>query len=206
VARIPCYLRDLTRLGLVLALVGALLGLGLIHDRALAADSPAPKRLTLVDRSPSELAFSWSPVKGAASYKVKMSTSSSMTKPIYAMSSYASEKISGLKAGQTYYAKVRVTDKKGVATPTPLAQPPISPGTCTSWVTTSRLGPSRRTPWPASAGCWARITSTLYEHARALHEDTLARIRRVLGDDHPDTRLSANNLAAVLRKLGETSQ
>jgi hypothetical protein len=105
----------LTRRGLVLALVGALLGLGLIHDGALAADSPAPKRFTLVDRSPSELAFSWSPVKGAASYKVKMSTSSSMTKPIYAMSSDASEKISGLKAGQTYYAKVRVTDKKGVA-------------------------------------------------------------------------------------------
>ena len=102
----------LTRRGLVLALVGALLGLGLIHDGALAADSPAPKRFTLVDRSPSELAFSWSP---AASYKVKMSTSSSMTKPIYAMSSDASEKISGLKAGQTYYAKVRVTDKKGVA-------------------------------------------------------------------------------------------
>jgi hypothetical protein len=42
----------LTRRGLVLALVGALLGLGLIHDGALAADSPAPKRFTLVDRSP----------------------------------------------------------------------------------------------------------------------------------------------------------
>jgi hypothetical protein len=111
----PMHTSHLTRRGLVLALVGALLGLGLIHDGALAADSPAPKRFTLVDRSPSELAFSWSPVKGAASYKVKMSTSSSMTKPIYAMSSDASEKISGLKAGQTYYAKVRVTDKKGVA-------------------------------------------------------------------------------------------
>ena len=84
-----------------------------------------------------------------------------MTKPIYAMSSYASEKISGLKAGQTYYAKVRVTDKKGVATPTPLAQPPISPGTCTS------LGD--------------------YEQARALEEDTLARVRRVLGEDNFNT-------------------
>jgi hypothetical protein len=101
--------------GLALAVVVALLGPGLLHDGAAAADSPAPKGFTLVDRTPSELAFSWSPVKGAAAYKLKMSTSASMTKPVYATSSDASEKISGLKAGQTYYAKVRVTDKKGVA-------------------------------------------------------------------------------------------
>jgi len=157
----PMQTSHLTRRGLVLALVGALLGLGLIHDGALAADSPAPKRFTLVDRSPSELAFSWSPVKGAASYKVKMSTSSSMTKPIYAMSSDASEKISGLKAGQTYYAKVRVTDKKGDDHPHTLS----------------------------SAANLARDLYELgdYEQARALEEDTLARVRRVLGGDNFNT-------------------
>ena len=34
-------------------------------------------------------------------------------------------------------------------------------------------------------------------------EDTLARRRRVLGEDHPDTLKSANNLASDLRALGE---
>jgi len=38
---------------------------------------------------------------------------------------------------------------------------------------------------------------------RELDEDTLARRRRVLGEDHPDTLLSANNLAADLRALSE---
>ena len=36
-----------------------------------------------------------------------------------------------------------------------------------------------------------------------MDEDTLARRRRVLGEDHPDTLRSANNLAADLRALGE---
>ena len=39
--------------------------------------------------------------------------------------------------------------------------------------------------------------------ARELDEDTLARRRRVLGDDHPDTLNSATSLAADLRALGE---
>ena len=42
-----------------------------------------------------------------------------------------------------------------------------------------------------------------YQAARELDEDTVAR-RRVLGDDHPNTRRSASNLAADLRALGET--
>jgi hypothetical protein len=40
--------------------------------------------------------------------------------------------------------------------------------------------------------------------ARDLDEDTLARRRRVLGDNHPCTLDSACNLAADLRALGET--
>jgi hypothetical protein len=42
-----------------------------------------------------------------------------------------------------------------------------------------------------------------HEQARALHEDTLARRRRVLGDDHPDTLTSANSLVIDLAALGE---
>jgi hypothetical protein len=43
-----------------------------------------------------------------------------------------------------------------------------------------------------------------YQAARELDEDTLTRRRRVLGEDHPSTLNSARNLAADLRKLGET--
>ena len=39
--------------------------------------------------------------------------------------------------------------------------------------------------------------------ARDLHQDTLDRYRRVLGDDHPSTLTSASNLAADLHALGE---
>jgi Tetratricopeptide repeat len=42
-----------------------------------------------------------------------------------------------------------------------------------------------------------------YAEARELDEDTLARRRRVRGDDHPDTLTSASNLAVDPRGLGE---
>ena len=42
-----------------------------------------------------------------------------------------------------------------------------------------------------------------YAEARDLDQDTLDRRRRVLGEDHPDTLSSANNLATDLRELGE---
>jgi len=45
-----------------------------------------------------------------------------------------------------------------------------------------------------------------YQQARALDQDTLARRRRVLGDDHPDTRIAAHNLAGDLRLLGEPKE
>ena len=39
--------------------------------------------------------------------------------------------------------------------------------------------------------------------ARELEEDTLARRRRVLGEDHPDTLTSADNLVMILGRVGE---
>ncbi len=45
-----------------------------------------------------------------------------------------------------------------------------------------------------------------YQQARTLDEDTLARSRRVLGEDHPDTLTSANNLARDLSELGDYQQ
>ena len=41
------------------------------------------------------------------------------------------------------------------------------------------------------------------QSARDLDRDILARRRRVLGEDHPDTLNSASDLAADLRALGE---
>ncbi|MFF7452559.1 MULTISPECIES: FxSxx-COOH system tetratricopeptide repeat protein [unclassified Streptomyces] len=45
-----------------------------------------------------------------------------------------------------------------------------------------------------------------YERARALNEDTLARHRRLHGDEHPATLASANNLAALLWRLGRNEE
>jgi hypothetical protein len=39
--------------------------------------------------------------------------------------------------------------------------------------------------------------------AHTLHEQALASRRQVLGDDHPDTLQSMNNLAAIRQELGE---
>ena len=46
---------------------------------------------------------------------------------------------------------------------------------------------------------WALRAMGHYAEARELDEDTLARRRRVLGEDHPDTLTSANNLGNDLR-------
>jgi len=45
-----------------------------------------------------------------------------------------------------------------------------------------------------------------HEQARTLHEETLARRRRVFGDDHPSTRGSARDLSYELAALGDTEQ
>ena len=57
----------------------------------------------------------------------------------------------------------------------------------------------------AAASNLAAIVRHSGEHqaARELGEDTLARRRRVLGEDHPDTLASANGLAISLRAAGE---
>ncbi|MER6186450.1 tetratricopeptide repeat protein [Streptomyces sp. NPDC001652] len=39
-----------------------------------------------------------------------------------------------------------------------------------------------------------------------MDEDTLARRRRLYGDDHPDTLASAHNLAVRLRALGQNEE
>ena len=85
-------------------------------------------------------------------------------------------------------------------------------------MTAGRRCSSTKTPWPAAAATSARTTPTPwpppatwpsacarpgeYQAARELGEDTLARRRRVLGEDHPDTLASADGLAISLRAVG----
>jgi tetratricopeptide (TPR) repeat protein len=45
-----------------------------------------------------------------------------------------------------------------------------------------------------------------YQAARELGEDSLARRRRVLGEDHPDTLASANNLANAYQDAGRAAE
>jgi hypothetical protein len=46
-----------------------------------------------------------------------------------------------------------------------------------------------------------------HQQARQLqNDDTLTRLYRVLGEDHPDTLTPASRLAAELRELGEYQQ
>ena len=49
----------------------------------------------------------------------------------------------------------------------------------------------------------ARRSLGLYEAARELDEETLARSRAMLGTDHPDTMRAAHNLAMDLRAMGD---
>jgi len=68
-----------------------------------------------------------------------------------------------------------------------------------------RLGPDdRHTLCAADSLAEGFRQSDHYADARRLDEDTLARRRRVLGDNHPSALDSANNLADDLRALGET--
>jgi Tetratricopeptide repeat len=85
-----------------------------------------------------------------------------------------------------------------------------------------RRGHWMRTPSRGAARCWARTTpNTLwtannlasdlrvlgeYEAARVLDEDVLARSRRKLGEDHPETLRSAHNLALDLEALERRDQ
>lgn len=73
------------------------------------------------------------------------------------------------------------------------------------------IAETRVIPWypSARASSAPRTPETLaalgdHQAARDLNEDTLARRRRVLGEDHPDTLTSADNLAVSPRALGVT--
>ncbi|MEU9917772.1 FxSxx-COOH system tetratricopeptide repeat protein [Streptomyces sp. NPDC051001] len=66
-----------------------------------------------------------------------------------------------------------------------------------------KLGPDHYNSLQAANNLARAYNATQdHERARALDEDTLARRRRLYGDDDPDTLTSAHNLAVRLRALG----
>jgi hypothetical protein len=82
---------------------------------------------------------------------------------------------------------------------------PLAEQLHTAW--TARHGPDDPTTLAAAALLGnAHRELGHYTQARRLDEDTLARRRRLLGDDHHDTLKAAHNLAADLRRLGEYEQ
>ena len=83
------------------------------------------------------------------------------------------------------------------------APPSTSPATCASSGATGSA-PITSTRWRSettSAGRWRRLGRCA--QARDLAQDTLDRRRRILGQDHPDTLATANDLASNLSLLGE---
>ena len=92
------------------------------------------------------------------------------------------------------------------------------PMPCGQWAAPATRASWAKPYWLGTVGCWARTTPApcsatglaidlraLGEHqaARELDEDTLARNRRVLGEDHPSTLTTATNLAVDLRALSD---
>ena len=66
-----------------------------------------------------------------------------------------------------------------------------------------RLSPKQAAGTRTCTEAILAASNPLYAAARDLDQDTWKRSRRVLGEDHPDTLVSASNLALCLRALGE---
>jgi SpoIID/LytB domain protein len=75
-----------------------------------AASLPTPAGLTVSSATPTSLTFDWDDVKGAEKYHVRVSTSSSMAKPVYGKFTQSTGTVAGLKAGTKYYFGVAVVD------------------------------------------------------------------------------------------------
>jgi hypothetical protein len=107
-------------------------------------------------------------------------------------------------------------------TPLPSTRPTTSHKTCSGWVSTSRPEPLTRTPWPVNAGSLARTTVKPSLRPTTSPSDCSRWVTTngpepstrtpwpasagVLGEDHPSTLTSANNLALDLDRLGDYQQ
>ncbi len=96
------------RLLLAWSLAAALLlGLGQLTAVPAEAATAVPSGLKAVSVSNHALAVSWKPVSRAPKYRVQYSTSSKMKNPTYRRFTDPYAELTGLKAGTTYYLRVR---------------------------------------------------------------------------------------------------
>ncbi len=104
-----------------------------------STSTAAPSGLRTVDRTPTSLKFAWNAVSGAASYRIKISTSSSMSNPVYQESVGLDERFSGLKSGTKYYARVRTVrpDGTGLSRYSPVVSATTETGANPASATTS---------------------------------------------------------------------
>ncbi len=72
-----------------------------------------PTGLAVTDTSTDSLTFAWNAVEGAPEYRIRLSTSSTMSNAVERMSVGLDEKFSGLKPDTKYYAQVRTVDENG---------------------------------------------------------------------------------------------
>lgn len=69
-----------------------------------------PSNVTITKRTLSSLSVGWSDVAGAEKYHVKVSTSPSMSSPVFGKSTESQATVTGLKPGTKYYVAVVVVD------------------------------------------------------------------------------------------------
>jgi endonuclease/exonuclease/phosphatase family metal-dependent hydrolase len=151
------------------------------------ASTAAPSRPTVVSTSDHAIALSWKAVSGAPKYRVQFSTSSSMNNARYARFVNPYAEITGLKAGTTYYfrvrsitasggnlsrysstlkARTRAADGYGLLAPTGLTSTQSSPDSlAVTWNARSadvRYRVSWSTTSTFAAPHYARVTGTSY--------------------------------------------
>ncbi len=98
-------------------IASAIAALAMLLTALVAAPAQAavatPSGLRAVSTSSSAVALSWKASSGAPGYRIQYSTSSSMSGASYVRFTGTSGEITGLKAGKTYYFKVRAISSTG---------------------------------------------------------------------------------------------
>lgn len=80
------------------------------HPTAETYPAATPKNLAITSATASSLSLNWDDLPGAEKYHVKVSTSSTMSSPIYGRFTASQGTVSGLKSGTKYYASVVAVD------------------------------------------------------------------------------------------------
>ncbi len=98
----------------VLAVIALSVGVPLLAaESASAATTPVPAGLTQTAATTTSVTMTWSAVAKAPKYRLQVSTSSSMAGATYHRYTGTTGTVTGLRAGKTYYVKVRVITSTG---------------------------------------------------------------------------------------------